>query len=679
MKPIELARKAAALGDKASACQAYSLAVTDEEGVEPAEMLEAAADILQNGGNYKVSYTCFRDLYNAGHFQLEILPLMSAVFYEPNEKTLRSRYERNCKLLERYPFIFRLDFPAFDDLPIQFFPYDEHSGYVPFFRDTMLFGDFVNFKQPVVSRNFFRDLDKPILADDVFSQYELEYLNDNVRKSEYIGRENHIYLHYTDWETFCAYLQVLNLRPLLKEEKIVFLIGDEISRYPIDFKESYGIDYSQFPVKPLALREINKIIWHTQLSTHNGGDFFNEVFDAHPNLLPLTSVMFDSMEKTVADWKKALVQTKSAKEARQDFLRQKGVNTWVMQELCNIPKPTDKDIFAAIYLSNKDITRCLDPAARITPAVFFQPHFPNIVYTLNVDRKNRTVLESKEYEKTCKSPIFRGFKYIKTFTPMRRFTTSHGATVRFMYNAALQNEKERSQGKTEKGETITVVADAVTQRVLNRSFMIDWQDRLYMDAVVVRLEDGKLNPKATFTALAAFLDLPYTESMTYGSENGKRMNYSGLTDVFDPAPIYRTYDDFVNDSERRYIEYFLRDAYEFYGYDFQYYDGQPVTMEQVSEWMKDFATMDHYLRETWKYIYEDAKITVDGKEAPEDMHQKLRQQLLEQQIRGFHKNRDRNSKVLMNGLRFINRNGQPLHMTPLLELDQTLLENPIYH
>ena len=29
------------------------------------------------------------------------------------------------------------------------------------------------------------------------------------------------------------------------------------------------------------------------------------------------------------------------------------------------------------------------------------------------------------------------------------------------------------------------------------------------------------------------------------------------------------YDEYVNDSERKYIEYFLRDAYENYGYGFR--------------------------------------------------------------------------------------------------------------
>ena len=681
MKIMELARKAASLGQQESACRAYTLAIQDETEVTPAEKLEAAVYILQSGGDYQVSYTCFHKLYNAGYFQEEILALMTGAFYEPNEPTLRGRYERNCKLLEKYPYLFRRDFPAFEDLPIRFFPYDD-DGYIPLYRDTMLFGDYVNFNHPVVSRNFFKDLDKPILAADVFSQYELEYLNDNVRKSEYVGRENHVYLHYTDWAVFCSYLQVLNLRPLLKEEKLVFLIGDEIGQYPIDFKERFGIDYSQYPVKPLGLREINRLIWHTQLSTHNGGDFFNEVFDGHPNLLFFTSIFLDTVEKKVAETRKTLDQAKRFGKTRQELLRNSISSGWAVQELCSLQKPTDKDIFVASYLVNENVTRFLDPVSRIVPAVFFQPHFYNIEFDLRADQKDRARLESEQYDKTIKSPIFRGFKYIKTFTPMRRFTVSHGATVRFMYVSAMQEAKKRREKEQKEGELIAVVADAVTERVLNRSFMIDWQDRLYKDAVVVRLEDGKLNPKATFTALAAFLDLPYTESMTRCTVNGKLRDYHGrLADGFDPASIYKTYDEFTNDSERKYIEYFLRDAYEFYGYDFHYYDGQPVTLEQVKEWLEGFTTVDHCIRETWKEVYNKESIQADDpeKELTDEQLTKVQEKLVEQKVEAFHKNRERNTEFLMRGLRFINRSGQPLHMTPLLKLDPALLEQPLYH
>ena len=677
MTAIEIARQLAALGQAEGAIKAYGLAI--HQAQDPAEQLEAALYILQNGGDYKVSYSTFVDLHRQGQFQEDCLSIMTQAFYEPNVKLLKTRYENNCKLLAKYPYLFRKDFLDFEFLPLRFYPYDDNR-FVPFHVGEGRFGEYIDFKLPRVTRNFFKDLDKPILAENVFSQYELEYLNDNVRKSEYIGRENHIYLHYPDWPAFCAYLQCLNMRPLLESGKIVFLIGDEIGQYPIDFKARFGIDYSQNPVKPVGLGEINKIIWHTQLSTHNGGDFFNEIFDAHPNLLPLPTIMMDNVEESVKNWKEALNSAKGSKEAKQEFLRQKGANTWVIQELCGIQDPSDKDIFAAIYLSNKTITKFLDPTARIAPAVFFQPHFPNIVYDLNVDRKDRTALHSEVYDKTVSSPIFRGFKYIKTFTPMRRFTTSHGATVKFMYNSALEGAEKRKKGE-EKGKAVAVVPDAVTQRVLNRSFMIDWQDRLYTDSVLVRFEDGKLNPRATFTALAAFLDLPYTESMTYCSLNGEidPESLAGNDLGFSTAALYRTYDDYTNDAERTYIEYFLRDAYEYYGYGFQYYDGQPVTLERAKEWTDGFSTIDHYIRETWRYIYENASVSIGEKRLEGQAAQQVQDQLLEQQLQAFRQNRERNSEILMRGLRFVNRHGQPLRMMPRLELDPALLEQPLYH
>lgn len=678
MEAIQIARRLAELNRSKDACQAYAVAL-HAGGLAPEEELGAASYILQHGGDYKVSYTCFRDLYNRGYFQEECLGLMTAAFYEPNIKMLQTRYEKNCKLLEKYPYIFRRDFLSFEDLPIRFYPFDDRS-FIPFYPDEERFGDHKNFNFPRVTRNFFKNLDNPILADDVYSQYELEYLNDNVRKSEYVARENHIYLHYTDWAEFCANLQCLNLRPLLKDEKIVFLIGDEVEQYPIDFKERYGIDYSQHPLKPLSIREVNRIIWHTQLSTHNGGDFFNEIFDDHPNLLALTSIMFDNVEEIISDWRKTLSRVKSSKEREKELTNAYNKKSaYVIQELCRMQEPSDKDIFVAFYMSDARITRPLDPAARIAPAVFFQPHFSNIVYGLRMDEKDNTILTSEEYTKTVSSPIFRGFKYIKTFTPMRRFTTSHGATVKFMYNTAQEEEAAKARGEV-KSSVVHVVADAVSQRVLNRSFMIDWQDRLYQDSVLVRFEDAKLNPKATFTALAAFLDIPYTESMDYCSEFGVPRDYGGyIAGGFDTAPVYKSYDEFVNDSERKYIEYFLRDAYEYYGYSFHYYDGQPITIEQIDALSEDFSTIDHYMRETWIRLYQTAEVSLNGEKVDEEIQKQVQENLLEGQMNAFRENRKNNSRILMRGLRFLNRNGQPLHMMPMLELDPELLENPIYH
>ncbi len=673
MKAIEIARKLAGYAQEASACQAYTVAV--QEGCMPEEELEAALYILRaSSGDYKVSFTCLRNLYNRGCFQAECLEIMTQAFYQPNEKLLRSRYEKNCRLLERYPYLFRKDFVPFEELPVRFYPYDE-KGVVPFFVDEARFGDYMNFEHPVVSRNFFRDLEKPILADDVYSQYELEYLCDNVRDSAYVGRENHIYLHYTSWADFCAQLTCLNLRAPLLTQKLVFLIGDEISQYPIDFKERFGLDYSKAEPRPVGIREVHKLIWHTQLSTHNGGDFFNEVFDDHPNLLAYTSVMFDSIQESIKTWRAALEKAKGSKETLQDLMRQREISPRVAQELLSLRDVTDKDVMVAFFLGNPHIAKSLDPAARIAPALFFQPHFSNIVYKLHVDANGNTVLDSDQYMAACKSPIFRGFKYIKTFTPMRRLTTSHAATVRFMYEA--------TKGPRKEGESLKVVADAVSQRVLNRSFMIDWQDRLYQDSVLVRFEDGKLNPKATFTALAAFLDVPYTESMSYCSELGVRRTgeteEGGYAIGFDPVTVYRTYDEYASDSERCYIEYFMRDVYEYYGYGFQYYDGKEVDMERVKEWVGDFSRIDHYMRETWAEVYQASNISANGQPLGEEFLDAARSQLLDKRMEAYRANRVKNGEILMRSLRFVNRNGQELHMMPKLELDPALLEHPLYH
>ena len=669
MQAIEIARRMAELGNPEKACEAYSLAIHENNGADPAQDMEAAVFILQSGWNYKTAYTCFVDLYNRGCFQEDCLSIMTEAFYAPNFKEQRTCYQRNCKLLDKYPYLFRKDFPDFDDLPIKFFPFDDKS-YVPFDTRENRFGAHIAPRKQVISRNFFKDLEKPILARDVFSQYELEYLVDNVRKSEDIGRENHIYLHYSDWEVFCSCLQCLNMRPLLEERKVVFLIGDEEEQYPIDFKRRFNIDYSQYPVKPLEIRDFKRLIWHTQLSSHNGGDFFNEIFDGHPNLLATPSTMLESVEKSIANIEEAL-KLPGLRMAQSAIPK---MDPEIMAELYHLRDRTQKDILVAMFFNHTEgYQRSLDQASRIAPAVFFQPHFRNLYYEIDVDFSDRVTLYSKEYEKIRTSPLFQNFKYIKTFTPMRRPTTSYGATVKFSYNRTLTTNRD---GKR------SILNDPILQRLLNRSFMIDWQDRLYMDSVLVRFEDGKLNPKATFTALAAFLDLPYTESMTYCSLKGE-LNPESLAgnDLgFSTAAIYRTYDDYANDDERYFLEYFMRDVYEYYGYEFKYYDGAPVDEQKVEELIQGFSTIDHYIRDSWqRNVLPTTEVTTEGKAADPAQREGALNMVLENRIAQVNANRLRTAKFLLGNPFFVNKNGQPLHMMPKLELDPALLEQPLYH
>jgi len=670
MDTLEIARKMAALNQTAEAVKAYKLALSERQGAAAAAEMESALYILQFGGgkDYQIAFSVFIDLYQRGFAQADILAVMDEAFYQPNLKKLKKRYEKNCRLLRKYPYLFRRDFPAFENLPLRFYPFDDNK-YLPYDVRKQSFGElFLPWRQ-VISRNFFADLTRPILAADVFSQYELEYLVDNVRKSEHIGRENHIYLHYASWPVFCAYLQVWDLAEILKERKIVFLLEAEIEQYPLDFKQRFGIDYSQYPVRLPGIRDFKRLIWHTQLSSHNGGDFFNEILDAHPNLLAWPSDIFDEMLNELDASEAILQKAKTAREAQKQL---DWADTRLVEELYNLPDRTHKDILVAIYMKSVSKTSpYYDAASRIVPAIFFQPHFYNIFYGVYNFKPGVAQLRSEEYEKICGSPVFQGFKYIKTFTPMRRITGSYAATVKFK----LKDEDETH-----------LLDDVLTGYVLNRSFMVDWQNRLFKDSRLVRFEDGKLNPKATFRALAAFLDLPYTESMTYCSMFGKRdpESLAGNDIGFSPAAIYRTYDDYANDAERAFIEYFMRDVYEYYGYDFHYYQEQPVDYVQVLAWVQNFEKINYFMRESLNKFFHNkvAKQLTEQNlpaEKSSEIEKTITQAMVDSYMQQIDKNRLEVIRILMGGLRFVNKNGQPLHMMPKLELDPALLEQPLYH
>lgn len=670
MQTIDIARRCAQLGAASDANSAYVLAL-HQGGLTPEERLEAAVYLLRMDGNYRIAYSQFASLYNEGHFRNECLNIMTEAFYTPNVKLMKNRYEKNCAALSRYPYLFRKDFPGFEELPLLFYPFDD-NGYLPFDPQKQIFGEYVNFNHPVVSRNFFKDLENPILAKDVYSRYELEYLYDNVRPSEDIGRENHLYLHYESWETFCAHLQVLNIRSILEKKKIVFLFGEEISRYPIDFQAEYGVDYSQYPVKPIGIKDIHRLIWHTQLSSDNGGDFFNEVFDNHPNLLCMPSIMFEKAEQLIAEYKENYARLQTVQEAGNYFT---SLTPEVARELFLIKGRTDKDYLTAIFLTQTSYMKGLDHAARIAPALFFQPHFSGIIYDMKHDDKGRTVLLSDQYDKIRSSPLFKAFKYIKTFTPMRRVTTSYSATIRWMVEkrGMLEGREERKN---------SIIPDLVADRTLNRSFMIDPDDRLYQDSVLVRFEDGKTNPRATFTALAAFLDIPYTESMTYCSEKGVHdvITAEGNVAGFDTATVYRTYDDYATDDERAYIEFCLRDAYQFYGYALHYYDGGPVDEERIKQWIKGFTNVNEKIDISWrKNVMPEATLLINDKPILEkDLLEDSKRTFLEKKKEEMDTVRLKLAKRLMGGLYFINKNGQPLRMMPKLELDPALLQEPLY-
>ncbi len=660
MEAIEIARRLAELGEIKDAQNAYLAAL--RQNSDPQTEFEAALYLFQTEYDYRVPYTVFVRLYNAGHFQDELLELMTQAFYEPNLAEMEKRYRRNCKALGDYPYLFRRDFPDFDALPVRYFPYDER-GYLPFDLREKRFGEYMAPGREIVSRNFFADLEKPVLAEDVYSQYELEYLNDMVRKSEWCAKENHVYLHYAGWTEFCCALQILDFRKLLEDQKFVFLIGEEKFLYPIDFKERFGIDYSGCQVKPFSIREIKKVVWHTQFLFHNGGDFFNEVFHDHPNLLTRDSKLFSTIEDMVQGIRGGLDAARKSPAKLQELAGAYELSPAVVRNLAQLKNATDKDILVALFLGDETVTGSLDRASRIVPALFLQPHFERIDSSLKLSAGGGVIAECSEHEALYRSGLLQGFRYVKTFTPIRRPTVSYAATNRFTCQTA------DSQAADLERKRVYVAGECLTLALMNRSFMADGQDRLYKDSRLVRFEDAKLNPKATFSALAAFVDLPYTESMT---------QCTGVAETpgFSTEPVYRLYPEWAEESERYFLEFFLRDVYAYCGYDFQSYDGAPMDEARAREMVDGF---DRWKRTMIKY----AEIGFTRKFGPANAHdgkpgEDAKAFALEyyERKRGFLLNV---AGTLLKDLTFVNRNGQPLRFMRLLEPDPALLEQPLYH
>ena len=76
-----------------------------------------------------------------------------------------------------------------------------------------------------------------------------------------------------------------------------------------------------------------------------------------------------------------------------------------------------------------------------------------------------------------------------------------------------------------------------------------------------------------------------------------------------------------------------------------------------------------------KYI---SKNTILGGQQNEQGEKNKVDQLLAKMMQRTHENRQKNVDILMKGLNFINKRGQPLRMMKKLELDPALMEQPLY-
>lgn len=321
------------------------------------------------------------------------------IFYANKEantieiKDGKANYAWNKKLLLNYPYFF---------------------GKIPEFK--LLQNELVNLDEDIPY--FFKDLSKPLFIRNLSHPLHIKFLFDNVRASEDVAMENHIYLYYENELSLLKMLCKCDLKSLLKKQKFVFLSGKQNKKmYPLNFKKKYGIDYASMKFKPLRADELKRIIIYNNYNA-SGQDFLFQISAANKNILPIYAPNPCSYLPKLKNEVLFVDSNHSAIAAN--------------------PK-TFRNLSAALYNHREQGAK-----QRISPTILFDPHC--VLHTLFND-----VYESFTYKKsTCliRNPIIRYASIIKcnffnkgfAFAPTRLYNmVSELKTIGFKLEQLKEN------------------------------------------------------------------------------------------------------------------------------------------------------------------------------------------------------------------------------------------------
>lgn len=401
---------------------------------------------------------------------------------------------------------------------------------------------------------------------------------------------------------FALLLQVEDITPYLKDNKLVFLFGEEelATYYPLNFKGIYGIDYEAAPPKPLRPEEIQKIVLNWQVRPASScNTFFEPVLYGHPNMIKLsTAFSFDQFVyiykcflqgRTVQQfvecffmefycnpywgglWKNKLALLFSKEEPKQI------TNTPEMQSFFS----TLLSCFHQNYIPKAE--EWLKAFAASNVAAFGENYNDRIAPTLTM-RFNLGVTWG--YIVGNLYPVLKKFKYIRGLSIIRQLarnvgshTDHHWLEADPLLNRVCQFMEPESTQKS---------------FVYSGPLYLSSNDEMLPYRRVMRLEDIKLESKATMEAFCDFVDIPINDSLfqtvVHGEERGFKNQFDAedkSTKGYDTTSVYKKHDKRYNPFDYYRIELVMGKEYEYYGYKNQYYtDGKKYTDDEIIEMYK---------------------------------------------------------------------------------------------
>jgi len=543
--------------------------------------IEQGIDLFSEG-YYRESAIVFLSCYNSSEDvseKKEILSILDKTFYQPNLDVMTANFRQNTEQLNSYKFCYGVKNIDFENLPFKIFPIDE-SEYIVYNKKQDVFSNLETYETNRETEYFFQDLDKPLFVENQLNFFNLKFLHDNVRRSEDYGEDNHIYVYYDLFEFF-APLLILEypeeFAKILTDNKIVFLFGKENrSKYLLDFKKEFGIDYSLMKPQPLRIDEMNRICywWKRGYSGSslfvaclqcnpyvsaregyiigpsgavlNGNDFYDTYSDK-----PASALTLDQSEdfinfvkdfetrytiKDLHDFIYGSVVTfnkKGCDNPQEHIIEWKDLDEfygWFKERYNETQQFTFPELFRAffIFAYQKDHP---DMNPRISPVILWEPHF-----------NNHTIFE----------PL----------------------ALSFPYNMAMNSIREPIQTAARIFElegSMFIYSDYIMAPHMNK----DLRSRYY----AARFEDIKLYPEKTCRAICKVWDIPYDEKMLKVDcpETNKGQTVRG----FDITPIQRPVDYAFSEFDVVRMKIFYDPILKHYGYPSFDFEECPISKSEL--------------------------------------------------------------------------------------------------
>jgi len=550
---------------------------------------------------YRDALLSMISLYREGYQETQILDILEEACFLPNAEEMQYNYQENIKALRKYPFVLGKGFCEFEELPFQLYIISETEFYV-FQKKEKRFTELYQFDDGKPFDLYAKSLNSILFLENEKNISHLRYLNDNIRKSEDLAYDNHIYLFYSTFEELAKLLVATQLDGLLTDQKFVFLFGEENRCCPIDFKTKFGIDYGSYAPKRLSVEDIKRIIFGWKIENVAGNTFLAGIMDFHPNLITIPELMMSSFVNFYNEQLRGesvlsvITKLKGLPDqaSQKDFIRKlvhvedKRKSKHILRELnrvtanqflsvledvlSDIVYPKASEWLIGIYLAFSYCHK-REFDQRFIPALFVYPH-DDIFYLAGIQRESLNFYFD----------LIQEFPYHKIISLIRDPVTQAGAVTNFMTKG--HENAHNANGEIQMDPFYCMVFGTI----LPKDFYFLLEHPLYQDIGVVRFEDLKLNPEATFASMAEFLNLPVTESMYQTTECGlsaNGVNGEGKTfPGFDPAPVFKEYQQYLSVFDKYRIELLLSQLYEAYGYKAKYYDGQIFSDQEVAALME---------------------------------------------------------------------------------------------